>query len=177
MTVLLNLLPWRQLRRQKRRRYWRGGVTACLILAILPGIARFTSLAWQRERENLAGAYLAQLSEALAHKNQVARARASLQKLAEERQLQRLAVHAWEARLTRLAERLPASVWLSALSVSNERLVLKGNAGKPEDIETLEQNLRQLEEATGVTAGGIKRDKNGLLLFTFTIGLEVNNAV
>lgn len=178
MTPFINLLPWRRQRRQQQLRYWSLLAVGCLLFVALTGSARFASTVWQKERQRIEGEYLSQTGNALARKNQQAGMQAKLQKAQQQRLSQRRAIRIWEVRLTHLAELLPASLWLTSLSASHGRLVLKGNAEKPEDVQALEQNLHQLAEVTRVAAGGIKRDKNGLLLFTFTLTMgEKSNAV
>jgi pilus assembly protein HofN len=177
MTYLINLLPWRQRRRHEQIRLWSLFAAGCLLVTVMFGFARFSAFAWHKDRLQAEREPVSQLSTLLTRRYQAEQALAKRQKQEETVRLKRLAIRAWDMRLTQLAELLPASAWLTSLSLKNERLVLKGKIEQVEDVQTVEQNLRQLAAAGSVEVGRMERDKDGLLIFTFTLLVgETNNA-
>lgn len=177
MMPFINLLPWRQQYRWRQLRYWSLLAAGCALSLTLAGIAGPALLAWQEDRQRIQAEYLSQLRALLQRKYQHVQTLEKRQKLQEVRKAQRLSISEWEQRLTRLASLMPASVWLTSLSVKNGQAVIHGNAEKPEDIRLMEQNLRQLPGIVKVAAKGIQRNANSSLVFTFTfVSAEVGHA-
>lgn len=177
MILFINLLPWRKQYRQRQLRYWGLLTAGCALSVTLAGIAGPVLLAWQGDRQRIQAEYLSQLRALLQHKHQQVQMLEKQQKLQEVRKAQRLSVSEWEQRLTRLASRMPAGVWLTSLSVKNGQAAIHGNAEKPEDIRLMEQNLRQLPGIVEVAAKGIQRSANSSLGFTFTfVSAEADRA-
>ncbi|WP_435928731.1 PilN domain-containing protein [Dryocola sp. BD613] len=177
MRPFINLLPWRQQYRQRQLRYWRLLAAGCALSVALAASAGPALLAWQQDRQRIQADYLSQLRALLQRKHQQAQLLAKRQKLQKAREAQRLSVREWEQRLTRLASLMPASVWLTSLSVKNGQAVIHGKAEKPEDVRLMEQNLRQLPGIVAVAAEGIQRNASSSLAFTFTfVAAEVGHA-
>ncbi|MCT4703462.1 PilN domain-containing protein [Enterobacteriaceae bacterium H20N1] len=168
MTPYINLLPWRKQCRQRQLRYWILFAAGCVLLVMLAGIARPALTAWQEDKQRIRAEYLSQLRSSLQRKYQEAQMLDKRQKLQERRKAQRLAVSRWEPRFIQLASLLPASVWLTSLSMKNGQVVIHGHAQKAADIRLLEQNLRQLPGAVDLEAKGIQGKTNSPLAFTFT---------
>jgi pilus assembly protein HofN len=177
MTALINLLPWRKRTRQRQLRRWGLLAAGCVLSALLVAAVSRALVAWQAEQQRIQAEYLSQLRASLQQKYQAAQKLAKRQKLQEARKAQRLSISEWEPRLIRLAGSLPAGIWLTSLAMAKGRIVLHGNAEKPEDLRLLEQNLRQLPEVINVSAKGIQRNPDSPLAFSFTFAFaEVDSA-
>lgn len=168
MMPFINLLPWRKQYRQRQLRHWGLLVMGCMLSMLLMSIAIPALVAWQADRQRIQAEYLSQLRASLQRRYQEAQLLEKQQKLQKMRKAQRLAVSEWEQRLIRLASLLPASVWLTSLSVKSGQVTIHGNAQKPEDVRLLEQNLRQLPDVVALEVKGIQRNTNNQLAFTFT---------
>lgn len=168
MSPFINLLPWRKQYRQRQLRYWRLFAAGCALSVTLAGIAGPALLAWQGDQQRIQAEYLSQLHALLQHKLQQVQMLEKQQKLQEMRKAQRLSVSEWEQRFIGLASLMPASVWLTSLSMKNGQAGVHGKAEKPEDVRLMEQTLWQLPGMVEVTAKGIQRNANSSLDFTFT---------
>lgn len=169
MTPLLNLLPWRQRRRLRKRYQWSFVAVGCLALMVLANIALPHLMAWRHDRLRLQHEYLLQMNAALQRKYLAAQELKELRLIQEKKTAQREAFKTWEARLITLARRLPANVWLVSLSFKNEQMLIKGYARQSGDIQQLEKRLRQLEGISAVKTGAIQQDEKGLMRFIFTV--------
>lgn len=177
MSPFINLLPWRKQYRQRQLRYWRLFAAGCALSVVLAGIAGQALLACQGDRQRIQAEYLSQLRALLQHKYQQAQMLEKQQKLQEMRKTQRLSVREWEQRFIRLASLMPASVWLTSLSMKNGQAGIHGKAEKPEEVRLMEQILWQLPGIVEVTGKEIQRNANSSLDFTFTfIPAEVGHA-
>ncbi|TNV20377.1 hypothetical protein FH968_10255 [Buttiauxella sp. B2] len=182
MTLLLNLLPWRQSQRKKRMHRW--STLFALVLMLIPLlVVRGQALsAWEVRQLQAQSGYQAGMHSAL---QQLYQQRLVLQKqnnkllhLQQIKESQKLVIQVWETRLIQLASLLPAGTWLSSLSLQKEFFVVKGHATALEAMQKLEKELAQLEGISTVRAGAVLHEAQGGFGFTFTVTLsEVVNAL
>lgn len=182
MMPLVNLLPWRQIKRQQRVK--REGVLLALVLLLIPLLV---TIGWQApaaeiRRQQLQNEYLKNTDGAFQHLYQQ---RLALQQQTEKRlRVQRIhdeqqqAILVWQARLIQLASGLPTGTWLSSLTLQKGIAVVKGNATALEQMQALEKQLTQLDGVSGVQAGAVQRQEQSGFGFAFTLTLsEVANAL
>lgn len=173
MTPLINLLPWRALRRRYRLKLWAGIVLfGMLLVAAL-------ALLWARP---LAMKTRLQQAQAITLEAQQPILKALL--LRKQTELkdnqQRLAVltaevarktsiSRWESVLNELAFQLPENSWLQSVSWQNESASVSGVAGDARELGKLEVALGALPGAFKVKPGELRDEKHKGLVFTFTL--------
>ena len=147
MTHVVNLLPWRDLRRRQRLRY-------TLLLAIGIATAGALLLASVKQRElPMRGAW-----------QQDQRGR--------QQQRRRAAIAAWQPRLQALAADLPAQAWLTRLEYQGVLLTLDGLALNLQALTSVEAALTRVAGFAPAKAGGTQRDAEGRWQFSFTLAEE-----
>ncbi|WP_058910377.1 PilN domain-containing protein [Entomohabitans teleogrylli] len=148
MSSLVNLLPWRASRRQARYRQTGAAGAALLVVVALVLWQRWAgwSLAL-RQQESMMMHYqhLRQgYGNAIAQRAREVEQLKSLERQAERQQAARDAVNRWQGELTQLAQQMPADVWLTTLSASEQQLILTGLGASDSSILILETALGRL---------------------------------
>ncbi|MGK9174253.1 PilN domain-containing protein [Yokenella regensburgei] len=172
----VNLLPWREARRQRCRRFWAMFlvITGVLLVLVVTNIKirvnaeRQIVLLWLAS-DSAALAAIASREPQLkaAHEKWVTQ-----QALAKQRHMTRL----WQDRLVTLARTLPESLWLTTLSFSQGQLSLSGLTHSFEALRDFEQTLSTVDGFHLQQTHSAKRDPKGRWLFHYRLDQEVNHA-
>ncbi|HCD6891413.1 TPA: pilus assembly protein PilN, partial [Klebsiella pneumoniae] len=141
MTHVVNLLPWRDLRRRQRLRYV---LLLTIGIVLLGGMGLLVSRTARLQRDFLATLHTtadAQLLASLKQREQAMR-EAWLQHQRQRQQYQRRsAIAAWQPRLQALAADLPAQAWLTRLEYQGVLLTLDGLALNLQALTSVEAAL------------------------------------
>lgn len=172
----VNFLPWRQRRFRRLLNRWLGWVGAiwlvCGVLAFvgreywLP-VAAVSDIHTESERL---------LVQQLALRERALQASLQQQAALQKRQRTRQMTEAWSPRLLALAERLPASAWLSELSYRDGVLSLSGALTLFSALADVEQTLRAIPGFRLGQVGKIQRDSAGRWQFQYALREESGNA-
>ncbi|KQN64001.1 PilN domain-containing protein [Erwinia sp. Leaf53] len=174
--VPVNLLPWRT---QRLRRQWRRWCLLLLValplLSALPGLW----LQWQHQLNRQQKALLATCVEAqrLAAALQ-ARTQAvlqplnalQLQRLQQQQRLQRLLL--WRDVAERIAQVIPAGVWLSELKTGTAGVQLQGASRGVAGVHRFRDRLGQLSWVQQVTSGSVVRNAEDEVHFSLQVHLR-----
>ena len=154
MTHVVNLLPWRDLRRRQRLRYV---LLLTIGIVLLGGMGLLVSRTARLQRDFLATLHTtadAQLLASLKQRQQYQR---------------RSAIAAWQPRLQALAADLPAQAWLTRLEYQGVLLTLDGLALNLQALTSVEAALTRVAGFAPAKAGGTQRDAEGRWQFSFTL--------
>ncbi|WP_202305463.1 PilN domain-containing protein [Dryocola clanedunensis] len=171
MMAVINLLPWRRQSRQKCLRFWGLLALGCLLCLSLSGLTRTGSLLLQLEQQHLRGEYLAHIQDAYQRKQQALLELERVQQAQQKLNIRRSSVKAWQPFFTELASGLPASVWLTHLSMSNGKMRVAGNASKAEDLHLAEAHFQNLNRVADVKMGEVSHESGGKLRFMVSLNL------
>ncbi|WP_213713835.1 PilN domain-containing protein [Cedecea lapagei] len=173
MMPLINLLPWRPLRRRHRLKRW-VSLLLCGVLSIMGLMLLWTQflamkVRWQQAQttqyEVQESALKALLSRQLTELKDNQQRWAILQ--AEV--MRKGNISRWENVLNMLASRLPENSWLQSVSWQNESATISGVAGDARELEQVEAVLADLPGAFKVKPGELRDEKHKGLVFTFTL--------
>ena len=185
MTHVVNLLPWRDLRRRQRLRYV---LLLTIGIVLLGGMGLLVSRTARLQRDFLATLHTtadAQLL-ALVWNNLLSNAvkftephgKISLS-LRTQREFAVIQVSdtgcgippiaAWQPRLQALAADLPAQAWLTRLEYQGVLLTLDGLALNLQALTSVEAALTRVAGFAPAKAGGTQRDAEGRWQFSFTL--------
>lgn len=165
----VNLLPWREKRRQQRQRYWllRCALGILLSLLLLGSLGVYLHHVqenygaqrdrWQRHAQSL-GAEIARRQEALARHRQIA------QRIEQQRQLT-LRSERYLQLLQQLAWRVPARAWLTAMEVYENSVQLTGNSEEYAAIVALTQSLSGYVDLVNVSLAEVHQQPDRTLRF------------
>ena len=144
--MAVNLLPWRQRRRARRKRVFVGGLVASFAAAVIVVALMAVYLAGlvhhQQQRNDYLAAHIAELDERIVEVDALRRQRQEI--LARNDVLR----HLWQARsvtvgiLDELARTLAPGVHYTALSRSGDGISVRGEAESNDRIAELMRNLR-----------------------------------
>lgn len=172
----VNLLPWREGRRQRCRRFWVGGIVLAGVAIIgmtlgLQAVARLdrqmSSLWLQSEAEVLAGISSREPRfRALREQWLQQQARAQRQQVTRE----------WQARLHSLAEQMPDDAWLTSLHFRQGRLELTGLTHTFAALSELELALKATHGFRLQQTGSTERDAQGRWQFRYELEREGGDA-
>ncbi|VEB95081.1 Uncharacterised protein [Cedecea lapagei] len=173
MTPLINLLPWRTLRRRYRLKLWGGlGLSGMLLVALLmllwtKPLVRQASL--QEARASVLEAQQAALKSLLLRKQ--TELKENQQRLAVIRAevARRIDLSRWESVLNALASQLPENSWLQSVSWQNGSATVAGVAGGARELGRLEAVLGALPGAFKLKPGELRDEKHKGLLFSFAL--------
>lgn len=172
----VNLMPWRELRQHRCRRFW-----IFFLLLAGAGVALTTMglQAGARLERQLSAVWLQADIQLLA----VITARESHFKLLRQRWVQQQAIagrrqmtRAWQARLSALAERLPDSAWLTTLHFRQGRLELAGLTRSFAALSEFEQALSAMHGFRLQPTGSMERNAQGQWQFHYQLDREGDNA-
>lgn len=173
MIPLINLLPWRPLRRRHRLNLW-GSLLTCGVLLIMGPMLLWTqSLAmnvrWQQAQTTQYGVQESALKALLSR--QLTALKENRQRLAilQAEVMRKGNISRWESVLNMLASRLPENSWLQSFSWQNESATISGVAGDARELERVEAALVDLPGAFKVKPGELRDEKPQGLVFTFTL--------
>lgn len=175
--AIVNLMPWRQQRLQRRWRIWRLLVLALLMSLILGLLTGFwqhglnqqqTKMrnAWPEAQKKLAALY----ERTLAAHQQLER-----QQQAQRRRLQqREALIRWTDTVRLLETELPPEVRLRSLKKKQQGLILQGLSRSISGIYHVQDRLRLGPGVEHVTLGALRRDASGEISFSLHLRLDGN---
>ena len=161
MTHVVNLLPWRDLRRRQRLRYV---LLLTIGIVLLGGMGLLVSRTARLQRDFLATLHTtadAQLLASLKQREQAMREAWQQHQRQRQQYQRRSAIAAWQPRLQALAADLPAQAWLTRLEYQGVLLTLDGLA--------LNLQLTRVAGFAPAKAGGTQRDAEGRWQFSFTL--------
>jgi len=166
--VWVNLLPWRQVKLQKRWRVWRlaGGVLVLVFsMLMLEGY-------WQRslnhQQSRPQGLWSAALNDvqALSARTQAARQQLSaLQRQQHHLMHRQQQMTQWRDFARGLGLHFPPDTWLSVLHKTRKELVLRGVAASIQELHQLRDRLREVTLFKQVNLGAVQRVRTGEMTF------------
>ena len=172
MTHVVNLLPWRDLRRRQRLRYV---LLLTIGLVLLGGMGLLVSRTARLQRDFLATLHTtadAQLLASLKQREQAMREAWQQHQRQRQQYQRRSAIAAWQPRLLALAADLPAQAWLTRLDYQGAVLTVNGLALNLQALAGLERILTNVAGFAPAKAGGTQRDAEGRWQFSFTLAEE-----
>ncbi|MGL0913852.1 PilN domain-containing protein [Klebsiella pneumoniae] len=188
MTHVVNLLPWRDLRRRQRLRYV---LLLTIGIVLLGGMGLLVSRTARLQRDFLATLHTtadAQLLASLKQREQAMREAWQQHQRQRQQYQRRSAIAAWQPRLQALAADLPAQAWLTRLEYQGVLLTLDGLALNLQALTSVEAALTRVAGFAAAKArgappgpaagggvsprqppGGTQRDAEGRWQFSFTL--------
>ena len=163
MTHVVNLLPWRDLRRRQRLRYV---LLLTIGIVLLGGMGLLVSRTARLQRDFLATLHTTADAQLLASLKREAWQQHQRQRQQYQR---RSAIAAWQPRLQALAADLPAQAWLTRLEYQGVLLTLDGLALNLQALTSVEAALTRVAGFAPAKAGGTQRDAEGRWQFSFTL--------
>ncbi|MGY5955077.1 PilN domain-containing protein [Kosakonia sp. BK9b] len=176
MSQMVNFLPWRQRRRQRRVRGWAALFTATVLLLFVVGAGWRSTLSvdlqaltlWQQSDHALLAALVAAEQPLQTKWQRWLAAQARLQRQQQTR--------AWRPILTALAENLPQQAWLTQLRWQQNTLELIGLTSAVAALSELEHALQQVQGFQLLPAGATMRDAQGRWQFHYQLNKEPQHA-
>lgn len=172
--VYINLMPWRQRRRQRQWRVWHLLAIGAVALLMVKAVEGY----WQQQLNRLQSGERQRWSEALEQaaalqtRYQFARRQLSERQEVQRRQDERWQELArWFSFLDVLSDGLPPDVWLRSLQKAQRHVVLEGFSRSIGGLEQLRGRLRQWPEASAVTQGALRREPAGEIGFSLSLQL------
>ncbi|HHC3540734.1 TPA: PilN domain-containing protein [Klebsiella pneumoniae] len=169
MTHVVNLLPWRDLRRRQRLRYV---LLLTIGIVLLGGMGLLVSRTARLQRDFLATLHTtadAQLLASLKQREQAMREAWQQHQRQRQQYQRRSEIAAWQPRLQALAADLPAQAWLTRLEYQGVLLTLDGLALNLQALTSVEAALTRVAGFAPAKAGGTQRDAEGRWQFSFTL--------
>ena len=176
MNPAVNFLPWRRIRFYQRLRRWGAGVAACWLCGAAMALSGWLNGQAVLAVNNIHNAAEQQISQRLALRERALRERAKQQALNAQKQARRRVTATWSARLTALAEGMPAQAWLNALDYRDRTLSLSATLTRFPALAALENSLRALPGFQPAKVGKIQRDSAGRWQFQYALREESGNA-
>lgn len=176
MTHVVNLLPWRDLRRRQRLRY---ALLFAIGIVLLGGGSLLVNRTARMQHDFLATLHAtadAQLLASLKQREQAMREAWQQHQRQRQQYQRRSAIAAWQPRLQALAADLPAQAWLTRLDYQEAFLTLNGLALNLQALASVENVLASVPGFAPAKAGGTQRDAEGRWQFSFTLAGERSNA-
>ncbi len=168
MTHVVNLLPWRDLRRRQRLRYV---LLLTIGIVLLGGMGLLVSRTARLQRDFLATLHTtadAQLLASLKQREQAMREAWQQHQRQRQQYQRRSAIAARQPGLQALAADLPAQAWLTRLEYG-VLLTLDGPALNLQALTSVEAALTRVAGFAPAKAGGTQRDAEGRWQFSFTL--------
>ncbi|HCT5958348.1 TPA: PilN domain-containing protein [Klebsiella pneumoniae] len=165
MTHVVNLLPWRDLRRRQRLRYV---LLLTIGIVLLGGMGLLVSRTARLQRDFLATLHTtadAQLLASLKQREQAMREAWQQHQRQRQQYQRRSAIAAWQPRLQALA----ADLRLTRLEYQGVLLTLDGLALNLQALTSVEAALTRVAGFAPAKAGGTQRDAEGRWQFSFTL--------
>lgn len=165
----INLLPWRQARRQELLRFWGLMFGA---LALLAAVLYARQHAVRTQALAQAAVYArgdTALRQALAGQEARLKARLADRARLDERRMRLRQTAGWEQALTTLADRLPPRAWLTAVGWQEGTLTLGGLTERFTTLAELDAVLRALPDWQDVASGATRRDERGRWQFSYRL--------
>ena len=162
MTHVVNLLPWRDLRRRQRLRYV---LLLTIGIVLLGGMGLLVSRTARLQRDFLATLHTtadAQLLASLKQREQAMREAWQQHQRQRQQYQRRSAIAAWQPRLQ-------AQAWLTRLEYQGVLLTLDGLALNLQALTSVEAALTRVAGFAPAKAGGTQRDAEGRWQFSFTL--------
>ncbi|MCH9420049.1 MULTISPECIES: PilN domain-containing protein [Klebsiella] len=169
MTYVVNLLPWRDLRRRQRLRY---ALLLATGIVLLVGTTLQAGRTAGLQRDALARIHTtadAALLASLKQREQAMREAWQQHQRRREQRQRRSTIAAWQPRLMALAAGLPAQAWLTRLEYQGAHLTLHGLALNLQALARVEAALASVAGFAPAKAGGTQRDAEGRWRFSFTL--------
>ncbi|WP_425294159.1 PilN domain-containing protein, partial [Klebsiella pneumoniae] len=161
MTHVVNLLPWRDLRRRQRLRYV---LLLTIGIVLLGGMGLLVSRTARLQRDFLATLHTtadAQLLASLKQREQAMREAWQQHQRQRQQYQRRSAIAAWQPRLQALAADLPAQAWLTRLEYQGVLLTLDGLALNLQALTSVEAALTRVAGFAAGKARGAPRGPRG----------------
>ncbi|SMG15839.1 PilN domain-containing protein [Cedecea sp. NFIX57] len=173
MMPLINLLPWRPLRRRHRLKIW-GCILLFGVLLITGSMLLWThSLAvkvrWQQAKATQLEVQESALKALLSRQQKELKERQQRLAILQAEVTRKDNISRWENVLNMLASRLPENSWLQRVSWQNESATISGVAGDARELDRFEAVLADLPGAFKVKSGELRDEKGKGLVFTFTL--------
>lgn len=173
MIPLINLLPWRPLRRRHRLKLW--GCTLLSGVLLMTGLMLLWAqlLAMQVHGQQAQAAEVevqeSALKALLSHQQSELKESQHRLAILQAEAMRRGNISRWENVLNVLALRLPENSWLQSVSWQNGSAIVSGVAGDARELEQFETALADLPGAFQVQPGELRDEKHKGLVFTFTL--------
>lgn len=172
----VNLLPWRRIRFYQHLRRWGAGVAACWLCGAVVVLSCWLNGKAVQAVNDMHIAAERQIAQRLILRERE-RAEREKQKVRNAQKLaRRQETLAWSARLTTLAEGLPAQAWLNALDYRDRTLSLSATLTRFSALTELEHRLETLPGFQPAKPGKIQRDSAGRWLVRFQLHEEIAHA-
>lgn len=165
----VNLLPWRERRRQKRQRYW----LLCGVLALLFSLLLLSSLGFYLHRVQLK--YGAERDQWQRHAHALAveterrklamEKRQQLEQYIEQQRQWALRSGRYLQLLQQLAWRVPAKAWLTGLEEHEKGLLFTGQSEEYAAIVTLTHSLGRYVDLMNVSLAEVHQQPDRTLRF------------
>ena len=159
MTHVVNLLPWRDLRRRQRLRYV---LLLTIGIVLLGGMGLLVSRTARLQRDFLATLHTtadAQLLASLKQREQAMREAWQQHQRQRQQYQRRSAIAAWQPRLQALAADLPAQAWLTRLEYQGVLLTLDGLALNLQALTSVEAALTRVAGFAPAKAGPVQHPR------------------
>lgn len=176
MAQMINFLPWRE---RRRRQQWRLGILylAGLLLAF-SAITLANQITRQRDEALIRAKKVAenQLYTQLQQREGVLREQQQQRDKRRLRQQKRALTKAWQPRLQAIADFMPQQAWLTRLEYQPGGLTISGQTFNLQALAELEQVLNKVTGFQPATAGDMRRNAQGIWLFSFSLAGEQTHA-
>lgn len=175
--TMVNLLPWRQLRRRQLWRFWVLLSTGSLLMM---GVLTFSLHRWlmaeQAVQRVMQKANRVQLQRFAEYQRQLL-VREREDHVLQARQHQRTQTQLWQHTLLGIAGRLPARTWLTRLEFRQGNLMLNGTSLAFRELAQLDAVLRDIPGLQHGKAGKTQRDAQGRWQFHYQFSREQDRVV
>lgn len=176
MNPAVNFLPWRRKRFYQHLRRWGAGVAACWLCGAAMVLSGWLNGQATQAVNEVHLAAEQQIAQRLALRERELRERARQQALNAQKQARRRTTATWSARLTALAEGMPAQAWLNALDYRDRTLSLSATLTRFPALAALENSLRAVPGFQPAKVGKIQRDSAGRWLAHYQLIEEADDA-
>ncbi|MTD37307.1 hypothetical protein GIX45_01415 [Erwinia sp. CPCC 100877] len=178
---LVNLLPWRYMLAQRRRRFWAAMMLGTLVAMLAVRGCRMASGALDSRRQTVLAesdrARREWLARALEQAGLRLRQREARQRENQLRYVRRSRILAWRDAMMTLAVLLPDEAWLTRLEVDEDQWRISGLARTPAALNALEHALDRHSNFRQTRLRALIRKGAGEWQFIWQFGLRNDAAI
>ena len=176
MEQMINLLPWRDQRRQACRRFWGqllvsvAGMMALIIVLFHTKTAQDKRIAtlWLQSDTQMLSALKAKQPHFQALRQSWLNQKARMHRHSHTRR--------WQQRLAELADKMPDNAWFTEMHFQQGQLSVSGLARTFQSLSELEQALETTDGFLLRQAGSTERDAQGRWQFHYQLNKEDEHA-
>lgn len=169
---MVNLLPWRQHRQRRFWRFWCLMLTGSALVTVLLAFSQHRLLNADRATLRVIQDANTLLFRQFAEHQKRLDIRQKQADAIAVREQQRAQTGGWQQILIEIAERLPASIWLTQLEFRQDLLKLTGYSLSLSDLSRLDATLADISGLLHGKAGKTHRDSQGRWLFYYQLNRE-----